>query len=170
MDLETKDKKRMEYQVRRANTGDMDVILAIYESARRFMAQSGNPGQWGTSHPARELLEEDIRKGQLYVLCNGSRIHGVFAFILGEDPTYREILDGAWSRNVPYGTIHRIAGDGSGGILHGAVRYCEKVMNCLRIDTHRDNHPMQRAILKEGFRRCGIIYLPDGSPRIAYDR
>ncbi len=34
-----------------------------------------------------------------------------FAFILGEDPTYQQI-DGAWLNDQPYGTIHRIAGNG----------------------------------------------------------
>ena len=33
-------------------------------------------------------------------------------FIIGADPTYEVIEDGAWPDNSPYGTIHRIAGDG----------------------------------------------------------
>ena len=39
-----------------------------------------------------------------------SGLHGVFAFILGEDPTYGVIEDGQWLSGDPYGTIHRIAG------------------------------------------------------------
>ena len=39
----------------------------------------------------------------------------------------------------------------------------------LRIDTHADNRVMQRAVEKVGFTRRGIIYIADGTPRIAYD-
>ena len=92
------------------------------------------------------------------------------AFILGEDPTYARIYDGAWNHSSPYGTIHRIAGDGSGGILHACISHCENVIGHLRIDTHHDNVVMQNAVRKEGFRECGIIYIADGMPRIAYDR
>ena len=40
----------------------------------------------------------------------------------------------------------------------------------LRIDTHADNHVMQRCILREGFSRCGVIYVADGSARVAFER
>ncbi len=163
-------RSNMEYRVRKATKEDLPRILAIYAQAREFMASRGNPSQWGGHHPPATLLEGDIRLGNLYVLEADGIIHGVFAFILGEDPTYQRIVDGAWHWNAPYGTIHRIAGDGSGGILRNAVHFCQGVIPYLRLDTHADNIPMQCAISKAGFRRCGIIFLPDGSPRIAYDR
>ena len=69
----------------------------------------------------------------------------------------------------PYGTIHRIAGDGSGGVLAAAVSFGKTRINHIRIDTHHDNKIMQKAVAKQGFRRSGIIYLANGDPRIAYD-
>ena len=39
----------------------------------------------------------------------------------------------------------------------------------LRIDTNEDNRVMQRTVEKAGFTRRGIIYIADGTPRIAYD-
>jgi len=160
----------MLYRIRQAVPRDMPRILDIYAYARHFMADHGNPYQWGDHHPREEQLWEDIRRGDLFVIACGMDIHGVFAFLWGEDPTYARIYDGAWHYNVPYGTIHRIAGDGSGGILHACVEYCEKLVGCLRIDTHHDNVVMQNALHKEGFRECGTIYIADGTPRIAYDR
>ena len=65
--------------------------------------------------------------------------------------------------------IHRIASDGAGGILNAAVEYGKQQIDYLRIDTHEDNRVMQHAVQKLGFRRCGLIYIADGSPRIAYD-
>jgi len=160
----------MQYNVRKAIYADLEDILRIYALARAFMAQTGNPNQWGNHHPPRTMLIEDIQDGNLYVLENETGIHGVFAFLLGEDPTYRTIYKGRWRSEQPYGTIHRIAGDGSGGILATCVKHCLCIIPHLRIDTHHHNVVMQNAIQKQGFQKCGIIYLQDGSPRIAYDK
>lgn len=157
------------YQIRKAVESDLPVIQSIYAYARDFMARSGNPHQWGTKHPSIEQLEEDIRLGNLYVAQNETGIHGVFAFLLGDDPTYSRIEDGAWHFTEPYGTIHRVASDGSGHIFTAVLAYCRSKTSYLRIDTHHDNKPMQHVLEKHGFRRCGIIYVSDGSPRIAYD-
>ncbi len=159
----------MDYIVRKAKEEDLPRILEIYAYARSFMARTGNPNQWKNNHPAAAILEEDIRRGDLHVICEEERIHGVFYFWIGEDPTYGVMDGGAWRSDTPYGTIHRIAADGSGGILKTAVAYGKQQIHHLRIDTHEDNQVMQKALAKQGFQRRGIIYLPDGAPRIAYD-
>lgn len=159
----------MEYQIRKALSEDLPRIEEIYAYARKFMAENGNPNQWGNITPRTSLLEDDIEKGDLYVLVHDHVIHGVFYFYIGPDPTYGIIEDGQWRSGMPYGTIHRIAGDGSGGVLAAAVAFGKQKINHLRIDTHEDNKIMQRAVVKYGFQRCGIIHLANGSPRIAYD-
>lgn len=158
----------MEYTVRLAKVPDLLRIEEIYDHARAFMAENGNPNQWGKTYPPAEQLRQDISDGNLFVVTAADVIHGVFFFWIGEDPTYQNI-DGKWCSDTPYGTIHRIAGDGSGGILKTAVTYARGKINHLRIDTHADNHVMQSAVEKLGFQRRGIIRLEDGSPRIAYD-
>ena len=40
----------------------------------------------------------------------------------------------------------------------------------LRADTHADNKIMQHLLEKNGFTRCGIIHVADGSPRFAYQK
>ena len=159
----------MRYTVRNANMEDLPVILDIYAYARSFMAQNGNPNQWGKTNPPKEQLLEDIQRKVLFVLEDESGIHGVFYFAQEEDPTYAVIEDGSWLSDAPYGVIHRIASDGSGGIFSEAVNYCRSHSDHLRIDTHHDNHIMQKVVAKHGFSRRGIIYIADGSPRIAYE-
>ena len=157
--------------IRKALPEDMPVILKIYEQARRFMAEHGNPRQWGNSSPAQNVLEEDIRKERLYLCERDEKICGVFAFPVGEDPTYAKIEKGEWLSDTEYGTIHRVAGDGTlHGVLGMIVAFCSRKISHLRIDTHEDNKVMQRAISKNGFQKRGIIYIEDGSPRIAYER
>ena len=159
----------MEYTVRNAELSDFPRIEEIYAGARKFMADHGNPNQWGTTNPPADRLLLDIEEQLLFVVEDASGIHGVFYFYIGEDPTYAEIEDGAWKSTEQYGTIHRIAADGSGGILRTAVEFCKKLSNHIRIDTHHDNIVMQNAVTKLGFVRSGIIHLPNGSPRIAYE-
>jgi hypothetical protein len=159
----------MSYIVRNAVQSDLPRIEEIYAYAREFMAKTGNPNQWGKTNPPHEWLVDDIEKELLHVIEDASGIHGVFYFYIGEDPTYGVIEDGAWRSCEPYGTIHRIASDGSGGILCTAVEFCKKEISHLRIDTHHDNVIMQKAVAKLGFERSGIIHLANGSPRIAYE-
>lgn len=159
----------MKYKIRTAQREDLSRIEEIYAYARKFMEETGNPNQWGKTTPLTSQLEDDIEKGLLFVQTHEEQIHGVFYFYIGPDPTYGVIEDGQWRSDTPYGTIHRIAGDGSGGVLAAAVDFGKKHINHIRIDTHHDNKIMQRAVAKYGFQRSGIIHLENGSPRIAYD-
>ena len=95
---------------RGAVRADLPRILDIYARAREFMAKNGNPTQWGDNYPSPELLEEDIDTNRLFVYMINGRMQAVFAFILGEDPTYKVIEDGQWLNDtLPYGTLHRLA-------------------------------------------------------------
>lgn len=157
--------------IRPANKNDLETIAAIYSYAREQMRLSGNPGQWGNDKPSFETIRNDIEKKQSYVIVEQNRICGVFAFLIGPDPTYRIIEDGAWLNDEPYGTIHRIAGNGqTNGILAKALSFCEAQINNIRIDTHDDNHIMQHLLAKYGFQKCGYIYVEDGSRRTAYQK
>ena len=157
------------YQVRQAKWEDFDRILEIYALARDFMAKTGNPSQWGTNYPPVNMLEGDIPAGNLYVV-EDEAIHGVFAYFTEPDPTYAYIENGQWLDDGPYGTIHRVAADGSGGVFSAVLAYAMECNPHMRIDTHADNKVMQHVLEKHGFQRTGIIYLEDGDPRIAYEK
>ena len=155
--------------MRKAETADLDRIMQIYKIAQDFMIKTGNPNQWRHSHPTEEQIREDIANGISHVSCEDESIHGVFALCEGKDPTYGYIEDGSWLNDDKYVTIHRIAGDQQvHGILEMAVAYCKNYADSIRVDTHHDNAVMQRALHKQGFERCGIIYLQNGEPRVAY--
>lgn len=156
--------------VRPATPADLPALAAIYRAARAFMAAHGNPTQWGTTDPRPELLRRDIANGHLFVLCDGDTPHAAFALVPGEDPTYAAI-DGAWVSDAPYATIHRLGSDGTcHGVFATAIAWAAARQPHLRIDTHADNHLMQKLIARAGFRCCGIIRVADGSPRLAYER
>lgn len=154
-----------------AKEADLPRILEIYDIAKAYMRASGNPNQWNGAYPDPETLRTDMEKQRLYVYKKNGRIHGVFMLLLEEEPTYAYIEDGSWREEAPYGTIHRLAGDGEvKGLFAKCVAFCEKKVPYLRADTHFDNHTMQHLLEKNGFERRGIIYLKNGDPRIAYQK
>ncbi len=157
--------------IRHTLPSDIDEVMAIYASAREFMKDSGNPNQWGSAYPPRALIEKDIESKVSYVAEENGEIVACFFFKIGIDPTYVKIYDGEWTNTDDYGVIHRIAVKYHGrNIIGGIYNYCSSACENLKIDTHRDNKPMQRSLEKNGFVRCGIIYLESGDERIAYQR
>ena len=156
--------------IEKATLSQLPRILKIYQQARDFMAQSGNPTQWGTNYPPEEMIRQDILDGKSYVNLKDGDILAVFYFAVEADPTYGYI-DGAWLNDNPYGVIHRIAvGESGKGVAAECFRFAMEHCDNLRIDTHENNIPMQRCLGKNGFLRCGTIYLEDGDPRIAYQK
>ena len=161
----------MELSVCKASIADLNRITEIYACARAFMAANGNPTQWKKGHPSRDMIEKDISLGRSFVCLKDEKIECVFMYEEGEDPTYSYIEDGEWPNDFAYGVLHRIASAGNvKGIASFCLSWCYEKCKNLRADTHRDNKVMQRVLQKNGFKRCGIIYIADGSPRIAYQK
>ncbi|MBR1409439.1 MAG: GNAT family N-acetyltransferase [Clostridia bacterium] len=162
-------------EIRKSTEQDIGRMMEIYAYARSFMAEHGNPRQWGpNSWPPEALLRQDIAQGHSYVCTHEGRTVGTFFFDFGKDiePTYADITEGNWLDERPYGVVHRIAGDGSvKGIGAFCINWAYEQCGHLRIDTHGDNRVMQRLVEKLGFVRCGTIYvIQDNDPRFAYEK
>lgn len=156
--------------IRPAALPDLPRALEIYDSARQFMRRSGNSAQWVNGYPSPALLRDDVAAGHLFVMEDDGHIYGVFAFIIGEDPTYT-VIDGAWLDSSLYGTLHRLGSDGSRtGVLAEAVTWAMARILHLRADTHESNLPMRRCLERCGFAYTGVIHVADGTPRYAYEK
>ena len=169
-------------RIRKALLSDFEKILKIYAAARAFMRECGNPDQWGEGYPPSELIKEDIAVGACRVVCEGNEPLAVFYTAYGTDSTYDRIYEGSWGTAEPYGIIHRVAVSPTArgrGVAAFIFAQMLKEHGSLRIDTHADNKPMQKALEKAGFALRGKIYIenPDGlayaekknAERLAYD-
>ncbi len=57
--------------IRKSTELDFDRIMKIYTYARKYMAEHGNPNQWGpTNWPPAALIHNDIKDGNSYVCVN----------------------------------------------------------------------------------------------------
>ena len=152
--------------IRLANTSDTNRIFEIYEYARAYMKAHGNPNQWGDERPEKSLTKDDIKNQRCYVMEDDGHIFACFVFTIGFEKEY----EAKFPSNDKYGVIHRVASDGSKrGIVERIVDFAKGKVNLLRIDTHEDNKTMQRCIERQNFKKLGIIYLEDKSPRILYE-
>ena len=157
--------------IRKTTMADVAAAAAIYDDARAFMRQTGNLEQWNTGHPNADEILSDIAEGVGYVVEDGDEIVGVFFFRIGDDPTYKVIYNGEWKSSEPYAVIHRVAVKYNGrGIVNEIYKYCYSQYPHLRIDTHKDNIPMQHSLKKNGFEYCGIIHMLTGDERLAYEK
>ena len=156
--------------ITKAKYDDLEMIIPIYDYARSFMTDNGNPNQWIDGYPSREIIAEDINNDSFYVCKNEEEsIVGAFTFIIGNDPTYEKIYSGKWLNDKTYGVIHRLVSNGTThGITKNCIEWCLKQIQNIRIDTHADNKIMQSLILKIGFEYCGIILTHNGTERLAY--
>lgn len=151
---------------------DMAQVLALYAGARAFMADHGNAAQWGDRYPPQSRIESDLAREIGYVCeADQGELAAAFSFAVDEEPTYRQIFEGAWLSDAPYGVVHRLAvRTGQRGTATFCLAWCFARCGNLRVDTHRNNGPMQGALRKNGYRRCGVIYLKDGAERIAFQK
>ena len=161
--------------IRKSTEADFLRMMELYAGARRFMADHGNPRQWGaTGWPPETLIHQDIAAGHSYVCVCENQIVGTFFFMQGEDiePTYRVMENGSWSSESPYGVVHRIAADGvTKGVGSFCLNWAFEQCGHLRIDTHGDNRVMQNLLTKLGFDYRGIIHVEeDDDPRLAYEK
>ena len=157
--------------IRNAIESDLLEIKSIVAKARKLMKASGNVNQWVDGYPSIDVLLSDIRSGNAYLLLREDKVVAYFAMIDGSDPTYNFIAEGNWLNDESYGVLHRIASNGEAkGVFKEILLYASEHYSNIRIDTHHDNKIMQRLLEKNGFVYCGIIFLTNGSPRLAYQR
>ena len=156
--------------IRKSLEKDLEKILKIYEAARDFMAQNGNPTQWGDSYPTAELIKGDIEKDG-YVVVEDDEIVGVFVLEKNAAEEAYKNIDGAWLDDKPYGVVHRCA---SGGTCRGVgkflLNWCFDMTGNIRIDTHENNSPMIKLLTENGYRYCGKICYLQAGERIAYQK
>lgn len=164
-------------EFRQAKISDLDQIVEIIELSKKYLKET-KVDQWQNGYPAKEDLRRDIESGNSYVLTNKDEIVATTVISLDGESTYNSIFNGEWITNTEYIVMHRVAVHDKykgKGIFKELIKEAEslalnKGIFSIKIDTHRDNISMQRAVVKNNFKRCGIIYLEDVSERIAFEK
>lgn len=179
--------------MRYATTADIEQILAITDSARRFQRQCGFR-QWEDGYPAYDDIAADIADQGAYIFENegtsakaaditieGSNIVErenivAYAYLTGDDAEY-DRLSGIWHYPGPYGVIHRLAiapnfrGQGLAAqiLAMSEAHLAAQGTRAMRIDTGQDNIVMQRILSRADYTCRGLHHFSWG-PRLAYEK
>jgi ribosomal protein S18 acetylase RimI-like enzyme len=162
--------------LRESTFNDLPEIMNIINQARAYLKQN-RIDQWQNGYPDQNDIRSDIERDNSYVLVAEEVLAGTAAVSFDGEKTYNYIK-GRWLTTGNYGTVHRLAvssayrNTGAAGIMmkHIEQLSIENKAQSIRIDTHDENKAMRRFLEKCGFKYCGIIYLEDGSKRLAYEK
>lgn len=164
-------------EFRKSVKTDINGIMDIITQAQDYFKKAGID-QWQDNYPNVKTINGDIDDKNSYVLLKDGEIVATAAITFDGEPTYNNIYEGEWITNSEYAVIHRIAVDNNHKGLGLSSKIIKKVEElCLsrgicsiKVDTHEKNIPMQKLLKKNGFNYCGIIYLEDGSGRVAFEK
>ncbi|MGL4656285.1 MAG: GNAT family N-acetyltransferase [Sarcina sp.] len=162
---------------RKSELKDVERIMGIIRQAQAYLKSQGID-QWQNGYPNSQAIENDIKNDISYVLEEEGKIVATTAISFDGEPTYDKIYDGKWLSDYDFAVIHRIAVDNdykghglAGKLIKETKNLCkERNVRSIRIDTHRENISMQNSIEKNGFEYCGIIFVCDGSERVAFEK
>ncbi|MDU7148958.1 MAG: GNAT family N-acetyltransferase [Clostridium sp.] len=163
--------------LRKSTEKDLKNIMKIINEAKAFL-KNNKVDQWQNGYPNEEVILKDIRNNISYVLEDTGEIIGTTSLSFDVEETYNNIYEGKWISNGKYAVIHRIAvsnninrkGIGTEIIKKSEEICLSKGIKNIKIDTHEDNLIMQKLLEKNSFKYCGVIYLLDGSKRIAFEK
>lgn len=164
-------------EFRKAAETDINNIMNIIKQAQTYFKEQGI-NQWQNNYPNVETISNDIANKNSYMLLKDNNIVATAAVSFDGEKTYNSIYEGEWISNNEYAVIHRIAVDNTYkglGLSSQIIKHVEELclnkgVHSIKVDTHEENISMQKLLKKNKFQYCGIIYLEDGSKRIAFEK
>ena len=158
-------KKGNQIWLHRIGIDDMPKIMKITTDAKNLLKQNGSL-QWQQGYPDENTFINDINNNSLYGLYQNDELMAYGAFVYGKDINYVDI-DGKWDipANDKDMAIHRVAVEqNQHGKKYGIkiLKYGikkKKKLGCVtvKVDTHKNNIPMQKSIIKSGFIYKGVV-------------
>lgn len=160
-----------------AKKSDVEEIMNIITIAQAHFKSEGID-QWQNNYPNHQVIKKDIENNSSYVIKDEEKVLGTVMISFDGESNYDKIHKGQWLSHGDYAVIHRIAVDFNHRGTGLASEFMEKIekmciaknTSSIKVDTHRENLPMQKLLLKNNYKECGIIYLKDGNERLAYEK
>jgi GNAT superfamily N-acetyltransferase len=165
----------MDYHFRNAKISEAPQIWEILQHAILRRKEDGST-QWQDGYPNLQVVHNDSKKDQGFVLVEGETIVGYGAAIINDEPAYDKI-EGKWLTTGDFVVIHRVAISEKHlgkGLAQMIIRYVEDFalkndIYSIKADTNFDNIAMIKIFEKMGYTLCGLVYLR-ASPRKAYEK
>ncbi len=160
------EKLKLRFEPRRAEERDLDAIDAIMAEAKAYLRESG-VDQWQDGYPNRDVILADIAAGRGWAFdcVDTGEVAGYECVAMTPEACYPGI-DGKWlTEGENYAVIHRTMA----AAKYRGTRLSQEMFSfaedlaagmgraSVRVDTHRDNRPMNRLCEKLGYKLCGVV-------------
>ena len=147
--------------ITQATLKDLPAIMQCYKATIRKMHEL-NIFQWDESYPTPDLIENDIKNQEFYVLKEEDNVLGCICLNQDEHPTYTSVN---WTFNQPVLVVHRLAihPDAQGkGVARKFMQFAEDLCvkhnyNGIRLDTFIENPLAIGLYLKLGYNQLSQV-------------
>ena len=166
-----RERSRMELtepvRYRQATMEDLPAIMELLAQARKRLRKA-RVEVWQGTYPTQEVFEEDIRRGECYVLLYGDTPAGMFTVSRPGEVYYeKELTDGKWHGRENYSVLRRnaVAPKYAGtGMADYEMKFIEEVArsqgaSSVRLLTHKKNVPMKHLLQRSGYQYRGNVEL-----------
>lgn len=153
---------------RKATQADVPEIWQILQGAILRRKLDGSQ-QWQNGYPNLDVVNEDVIKGQCFVLEVDGQVAASSALIFNDEPAY-ENIEGEWLSDGDFLVVHRVAVSdkfiGRGLIKKMFAEFEEfsrkQGVFSIKVDTNFDNLAMLAILEKLGYSYCGEVFLAGG--------
>jgi len=154
--------------IREATARDIDEILELTNACANNMISNGI-FQWNNHYPNRTAFENDVKRGELFVMEMDNSVLGCLVISVLMDDEYLPIQ---WMTANDYNVyIHRLAVHPSQqgkGFAKQLMDFAEaeskqKNVTSIRLDTFSQNKRNQKFYELRGYKRLGAVYFPKQS-------
>ena len=154
--------------IRKATVNDIEPILKITKACAQFMIGNGIL-QWNETYPNKIAFENDIKRGELYIIENLNEVIGCLVISTLMDIEYQSVK---WlTPNTKNLYIHRLAvhpnyqGQGfARKLMYFAEEFAIKNnYTSIRLDTFSKNKRNQKFYELRGYEKLGAIFFPKQS-------
>lgn len=154
-------------KLRQANMTELQILMDIIKQASEKLQQQGI-FQWDEMYPTEEIIREDIRREELYVLSEAEEIFALVVLNEEQDDSYSEANWLGEQENVA--VIHRLCVNsvyqhrGIGKKVLAAAEHLlkEKGYKGIRLDAFTNNPYALRLYENTGYRRIGEVTFRKG--------
>jgi ribosomal protein S18 acetylase RimI-like enzyme len=159
--------------IRQAKASEIVQLIAITKSCAAHMIANGIY-QWNENYPNIKAFEQDLERGELYVLYAQDTLLGCITISNIKDSEYEAI---SWlTQDINHYYIHRLAVSPAfqkQGHARTLMDFAESFAKqngavSLRLDTFSQNKRNQRFYENRGYQRLGNIYFPKQSQNPFY--
>ncbi|WP_281636122.1 GNAT family N-acetyltransferase [Flavobacterium marginilacus] len=165
----------MNYSFRKATASEIPEVWKILQQAIVRRKKDGSE-QWQDGYPNLQSVQNDVEKGQGFVLTEGETIAGYSAVLINDEPEYAKII-GEWLTNDDFVVFHRVAISENHlgkGLAKKILEYIEDFalsnnIYSVKADTNFDNTAMLKIFEKSGYKYCGKVYFRGGE-RKAFEK